>query len=157
MVSLRHALFYPHPHNGAISNWNWYSLLAVRKLNEFFKSCPKDNNEQDDGLRAYDYPGFTKTGAVINLEDFKEIHKRVAHMTYREVNYGKVIFELYEAVELLLPRCLEFLEYVKNSFYSGSENQKKEIETIQNGLLQMRQSWEEEHQRQTAQDGQNQT
>ncbi|MCU0784759.1 MAG: hypothetical protein MUF81_12110, partial [Verrucomicrobia bacterium] len=124
-------------HNSAIVT----SLLAVRKLNEFFKARPKANNERDDDLRAYDYPGFARTGAVINPEDFQEIHKRIGHMTYREVDYGKVTFELYEAVELLLPRCLEFLEYVKKSFYSGAENKRSEIEIIQKGLLAMRQCW----------------
>ncbi len=132
-------------HNSAIVT----SLLAVRKLNEFFDARPK---KQNDDLRAYDYPGFTRTGAVINPEDFKEIHKRIGHMTYREVDYGKVTFELYEAVDLLLPRCLEFLEHVKNSLYSDSENKRKEIETIKSGLLAMQQSWKEEYQRQIAQD-----
>jgi hypothetical protein len=136
-------------HNSAIVR----SLLSVRKLNEFFKTRPIKNNESDDDLRAYDYPGFTGTGAVINPEDFKEIHKRVAHMTFREVDYGEAIFELYEAVELLLPRCIEFLEYVKNSFYSASEAKRDEIEIIQNGLLVMRQSWEDENRRQVAQSG----
>jgi hypothetical protein len=124
-------------HNSAIVT----SLLAVRKLSEFFKNRPAEDNERADDLRAYDFPDFTKTGAVINPKDFQEINKRLAHMTYRAVDYGKATFELYNAVELLLPRCLEFLEYIKNSFYSGSENKRNEIEIIKKGLLDMRQAW----------------
>src|SRR5437868_3036771 len=45
------------------------SLLAVRKLNEFFKTRPPNNNERDDDLRGYDFPGYTATGSVIPADD----------------------------------------------------------------------------------------
>lgn len=118
------------------------SLLAIRKLNEFFRARPADDDERDDDLRAYDF-GFGHTGAVLNPEDFKEIHKRIAHMTYRQVDFGKVSYELYDAVGLLLPRCKEFLDHVRGTLYADRETEQKEVQIMQAVLCAMRQKWEE--------------
>lgn len=123
------------------------TLLAVRKMNEFFKARPEKNDERDDDLRAYDFPGFDNMGVVINPKDFSEIHKRIAHMTYRQVDFGKVTYELYDAVGLVLPKCIKFLDYVRNTFYAGSENKKKDIEIVQKGLIAMRWHWDSERQK----------
>ncbi|MDB6020021.1 MAG: hypothetical protein JWR19_4510 [Pedosphaera sp.] len=118
------------------------SLLAIRKLNEFFKDRPPRNDERNDDLRAYDYSGFAETGEVLRPEDYKEIHKRIAHMTFQAVNNGQASYELYMAVGLMLPRCVRFLEYIRNTFYVGQPDKIEEIQIIQDGLIRIRQHWE---------------
>jgi hypothetical protein len=120
------------------------SLIAVRKLNEFFKSRPANDNERDDDLRSYDYHGFAGVGSVIHPEDFREIHKRIAHMTYQEIDRGKVSYELYDAVGLVLPKCIAFLEHLRTTFFAGHEDKMKDMEIIQKGLIAMRFGWERE-------------
>src|SRR4051812_30264874 len=44
------------------------TLLFVRKLNEFFRERPK-NDERDDDLRAYDFPGFKAVGMFLHPGD----------------------------------------------------------------------------------------
>lgn len=119
------------------------SLLALRKLNEFFKCRPPENNERDDDLRAYDY-GFSNTGMVLKPEDFQELHKRIAHITYREVDAGKVSYEIYYGVGLIMPKCLEFLEHVRTTLYRDMVEKQKEVQRFQMALSGMRRKWEDE-------------
>jgi hypothetical protein len=67
-------------------------------------------------------------------------------MTYRQVDFGKATYELFDAVGLVLPKCIKFLDYVRNTFYAGSETKKTEIEIIQKGLIAMR--WHRDSERQ---------
>ncbi len=77
------------------------TLLFVRKLNEFFKDRPKED-EQDDDLRAYDFAGFKGVGVFLHPTDYQQLHKRVGHMTLKQVREGKVAWEIHGAVKLAL-------------------------------------------------------
>lgn len=117
------------------------TVLALRKLNEFFRKRPSNDDERDDDLRAYDYPGFTKTGDLLLPEDFREIHKRIGHMTYREVDTGKASYELYEAVARVLPRCIEFLDHIRGTICLDQQ-QRDDIGKVRDGLMTFWSSWE---------------
>jgi hypothetical protein len=116
------------------------SVMATRKLAEFFKVRPK-NQEKDDDLRAYDFPGFDGLGDIMR-EDLTEIHKRVAHMTYREIEAGPASYQLKIAVEeLLLPRCLIFLEYLEHTFFADDEDEKDNVRKVRSGIIGMTENW----------------
>jgi hypothetical protein len=119
------------------------SLLAARKLNEFFKARPSEDERNDD-LRAYDYPGFKDTGHLIPPADYKIIHKRVAHMTYHPVTHGDVSYEMLEAVRLVFPRCVGFLEHAATALYSTRLDKLQAIETMMVGLSTIYLRWEEQ-------------
>lgn len=119
------------------------SVLATRKLAEFFKVRPKIE-ERDDDLRAYDFPGFDDLGDIMLREDLTEIHKRVAHMTYREIEAGPASYQLKIAVhELLLPRCLSFLEYLERLFFAEDQDGKEDVQKVRFHILGMTKNWDE--------------
>ncbi len=61
-------------------------LLFLRKLNEFFEPVPA---KKADDLRAEHYFGFKSPGPFLSNEDEAELHKRVGHITLKEVRERK--------------------------------------------------------------------
>lgn len=117
------------------------SLMAIRKLTEFFKARP-EKDEKDDDLRAYDFDGFTQLGEVLHRDDLPELHKRIAHMTYREIQFGQASYEVKIAVtDLVVPRCLCFLDYLESTFFATDDLAKEEVRKARRGVVGMVEKW----------------
>jgi hypothetical protein len=89
-------------------------LLFLRKLNEFFESLPA---KKEDDLRAEHYFGFKSSGAFLGDEDEAELHKRVGHITFKEVRERKKDWTklIRGSVPVAIDRSLEFFRFLRDS------------------------------------------
>ena len=90
-------------------------LLFLRKLNEFFESLPA---QKEDDLRAEHYFGFKSTGGpFLSDEDEAELHKRVGHITLKEVREQKKDWTklIRGSVPVAIDRSLEFFRFLRDS------------------------------------------
>lgn len=63
------------------------SLIFIRKTTEFFR--PKGSNDKSDSLYAYLYLPYQDGTWVVEKEIYEELHKRIGHLTVREVRNGQ--------------------------------------------------------------------
>jgi hypothetical protein len=89
-------------------------LFFLRKLNEFFESLPA---RKEDDLRAEHYFGFKSPGPFLSDEDEAELHKRVGHITLKEVRDRKKDWtELLRGyVPVAMEKSLEFFRFLCDS------------------------------------------
>ena len=90
-------------------------LLFLRKLNEFFESLPA---KKEDDLRAEHYFGFKSLpGPFLSGEDEAELHKRVGHVTLKEVREQKKDWTklIRGSVPVAIDRSLEFFRFLRDS------------------------------------------
>ena len=94
-------------------------LLFLRKLNEFFKPLPGNGEKplKDDDLRAAHYFGFESSGPFLSDEDEAELHKRVGHITLKEVREQKKDWTklIRGSVPVAIDRSLEFFRFSRDS------------------------------------------
>ncbi len=89
-------------------------LLFLRKLNEFFESLPAKN---EDDLRAEHYFAFKSPGPFLEGSEVKELHKRVGHITLKEVREEKKDWTklVRGSVPAAIDRSLEFFRFLRDS------------------------------------------
>lgn len=110
-----------HAHNNASLE---SQLLFLRKLNEFFKHLPTEEEKplKEDDLRAEHYKDFRSPGPFLSGPDEDELHKRVGHITLIEVRRGKK--DWTELVKSSLPiavdRLLKFFCFLRDSYQLSS-------------------------------------
>jgi hypothetical protein len=96
-------------------------------LNEFF-SAPKQNT-QDGDLLAHDFIGFTGVGAFLNDGDYKQLHKRVGHMTHEAVRNSNVTWEIHEGVKVAITKSCEFLDFLVDDFLTTNSERRDYADT----------------------------
>lgn len=89
------------------------SLLLIRKTAEFFKK--KENNDRNDTLYAYRYLPDWNGNPVVGENEYKELHKRVGHITIRETRYGQIAWEVQSMIIQSIKTWLEFFDKVGES------------------------------------------
>jgi hypothetical protein len=89
-------------------------LLFLRKLNEFFASLPA---KKEDDLRAEHYFGFKSPGPFLSDEDEAELHKRVGHITLKEVREQKKDCTklITGSVPVAIDRSREFFRFLRDA------------------------------------------
>ena len=103
------------------------TLLNLRKLNEFFKTGEK----RDDDARAHHFPGFTEDSTFLKESDLKKIHKSLAHLTYHN-ELGS--WNMAKAMEAALKSSLPFLDYLIRDFYGGDEEKAILVIALKNAI-----------------------
>lgn len=63
------------------------SLMLIRKTTEFFR--PRNSSDESDSLYAYLYIPAWEGTWVVEKEIYEELHKRIGHITVREVRNGQ--------------------------------------------------------------------
>lgn len=88
-------------------------LLFLRKLNEFFESLPA---KKEDDLRAEHYFSYKSPGPFLSDEDEAELHKRVGHITLKEVRERKKDWTklIRGSVPVAIDRSLEFFRFLRD-------------------------------------------
>lgn len=94
------------------------SLLLIRKTAEFFKKRVKD--DKNDTLYAYRYLPNCSFDPVVEENEYKELHKRVGHITIREIRYGSRAWEIQSLTIQSIKTWLDFFEKVEASPVFGS-------------------------------------
>ena len=89
------------------------SLLLIRKTAEFFKKAEK--NDRNDTLYAYRYIPDWVGDSVVEENEYRELHKRVGHITIRETRYGQMAWEVQSMIIQSIKMWLEFFEKVGES------------------------------------------
>jgi len=100
------------------------TLLSIRKINDFFRP-PEESNEKEDDVFSYDFHGFKGVGKFLDLDDFSELHKRVGHITLREIRHGKVSWEMHHAVVAAATKYIEFTKFLQSEFFATDEGRKQ--------------------------------
>jgi hypothetical protein len=98
------------------------TLLSIRKINDFFR-LPEESNEKEDDVFSYDFHGFKGAGKFI-LPD--ELHKRVGHITLREIRHGKVSWEMHRDVVAAATKYIEFTKFLQSEFFATDEGRKQQ-------------------------------
>ena len=86
------------------------SLLLIRKTAEFFKEKKKD--DKNDTLYAYRYLSNWKSNPVVSKNEYRELHKRVGHITIRETRYGQLPWQIQSMIIQSIKAWLDFFEKV---------------------------------------------
>jgi hypothetical protein len=111
------------------------SLLFIRKTTEFFKrQSPKDAN---DTLFAYRYLPKWQGSWVVDKDLYRQMHKRVGHITVMEARYGKVGWPIAEMTFSALDQWKAFFRDLRTSpIYEGSppDAELRKYETALKGI-----------------------
>jgi hypothetical protein len=99
------------------------TLLSIRKVNDFFRPSA-GSKEMEDDVFSYDFRGFKATGKFLHPDNFSELHKRVGHITLREIRHGKVSWEMHRAVVAAATKYIEFAQFLQNEFFAQNETRK---------------------------------
>jgi hypothetical protein len=112
--------------NGIIES----SLLLIRKSAEFFK--PKEPSDKPDNLHAYQYlPNFNGLWIVDRQTTYRELHKRVGHITVREARHGKMSWPLIDLTRSTIAQWIEFFKAVGQSpIFDGNPPAQKLVEMV---------------------------
>jgi hypothetical protein len=100
------------------------TLLSIRKINDFFRPRGKSSNEQADDVFSYDFQGFSGAAKFLHPDDFSELHKRIGHITLREIRHGKVSWEIHNAVVAAAKKYIEFSRFLQTDFFALNERRK---------------------------------
>ena len=100
------------------------TLLSIRKINDFFRPRGEANEKEDD-VFSYDFHGFKGAGKFLQPDDFSELHKRVGHITLREIRHGKVSWEMHRAVVAAATKYIEFTKFLQSEFFATDEGRKQ--------------------------------
>jgi hypothetical protein len=103
------------------------TLLSIRKINDFFRP-PEESNEKEDDVFSYDFHGFKGAGKFLHPDDFPEFHKRVGHITLREIRHGKVSWEMHRAVVAAATKYIEFTKFLQSEFFATDVSRKRQAE-----------------------------
>jgi hypothetical protein len=101
------------------------TLLSIRKINDFFRPLGESNEKEDD-VFSYDFHGFKGAGKFLLPDDFSELHKRVGHLTLREIRHGKVSWEMHRAVVAAATKYIEFTKFLQSEFFATDEGRKRQ-------------------------------
>jgi hypothetical protein len=111
-------------------------LMFYRKLNEFFR---RPNPRFPDDLKSELF-SYSATGGFLTDLDIEELHKRVAHPTTRQAEFGARSYEIYDASHAALNHSIPFLRHLAVGFHaSDSENSRSLLAAIEV----MRRMWDE--------------
>lgn len=87
------------------------TLLFVRKTVEFFK--PKEANDKADTIYSYRYDGYCAQEWIVPFEPtYIELHKRVGHITVRQVRQGRVEWPVFPMVMQAMNKWVEYFEAI---------------------------------------------
>lgn len=114
-------------------------LMYYRRLNEFFYPQPQKEKYSDD-LRAYKF-GYTELGPFLRSEDMEELHKRVAHPTFREADSGKVGYEIYSTSWMGLRHGLKFMSYLKTKVLSVAPDKVETVRVFERTIHELWDRW----------------
>lgn len=93
------------------------TLVSLRTLNEFFK--PMDPKKKGKGAwddcRAEDFPGYTRLGPFLDDALEKELHKRLAHLSWKRLEPHPG-WQAGRLIHLGIDRVVDFLLYLKGTF-----------------------------------------
>lgn len=98
-------------------------LMYFRKLNEFFRPL---NPRYTDELKSELF-GYAPTGGFMSDTDITELHKRVAHPTTRQAQFGPASYEIYETSHAALSHAFPFFKYLAIHFYSPESAESKSL------------------------------
>ncbi len=90
------------------------NLMFVRKSAEFFK--PAGPHDKPDTLYSHRYPGYTRQEWIVPAETYEEFHKRVGHITVREVRHGKVSWPIFELTMQARNQWVDFFAVLAVSY-----------------------------------------
>jgi hypothetical protein len=112
------------------------SLILIRKTAEFFKK--KEKNDKNDTLYVYRYLPNWSGDPVVGENDYKELHKRIGHLTLRETRHGKMPWEIQSMTIRCIKTWIDFFEKVGSSpIYEANPPTKQlqdYVETLQDIL-----------------------
>jgi hypothetical protein len=93
------------------------TIMFFRKTNEFFKLY--DEGDKPDNLHAYQWKGFPHCGAVFTPSQVLEMHKRIGHLTVREVRCGPMEWQPHVMVQLAVQRWITFFVFLAEVYYAA--------------------------------------
>lgn len=105
------------------------TLFFIRKLNEFFGK--KKQNSNDDTLRAYHFGEFLENGWFLSLDEYKELHVRVGHISVEEVRHGKKEWPTNYYATKALSKSYSFLKFLYESNEISMETRGKIREKLE--------------------------
>ncbi|MFT5028079.1 MAG: hypothetical protein ACI9VS_000499 [Candidatus Binatia bacterium] len=100
------------------------TLLSIRKVNDFFRTRG-NSRELEDDIFSYDFTGFGQTGKFLHPDDFTEIHKRIGHITLRQIREGRVTWSIQDATIAAATKFVDFAKFLETSFYASDESSRQ--------------------------------
>jgi hypothetical protein len=89
------------------------SLILIRKTTEFFRA--KSKNDKIDSLYAYQYLPDWCGSCVVDDATYRELHKRIGHITVREVRHGQIEWQILPMTIGALNQWIDFFRLVGRS------------------------------------------
>jgi hypothetical protein len=111
-------------------------LMYYRKLNEFFRR-PTPRFPDDLKSELFGYPA---TGGFMSDAVLEELHKRIAHPTTQQANFGPVSYEIYYASHAGLSHVIPFFTFLSERFHIVGS---KKSQSLLGGVDVYRRFWAE--------------
>jgi hypothetical protein len=93
------------------------SLLNIRSLDEFFRP-----QSRPDDIRAAHYPNFSNPGPFLSDHETKQLHKLIAHLTYRRFHEFETTWNTFHLLRRAYDHFRPFVDYIRDVEFAGQIN-----------------------------------